>query len=251
MPIVSYTIKQYLDLIANEKILLPSFQRPYVWEASRVKKLFDSILVGYPISTMLGWHGSFDPNNRPARCFSMINLEQEVCTAEDIYILLDGQQRTRSLREALSPQGNNCGLYVDFSHVPFFSQESGEILLEDHDEDEAGDDNDGDVDSVAFQLTFFENNGPDGQFIGLPLHAFLQMESGAICGLVSRQFDDRFHPNVHCGDLVEKREAALAACEHIWARLNNSPIIHMQYVTNNDLIQGNIPLQVQSMFVRA
>lgn len=52
----SITINDALKNIKSGKYIMPAFQRQYVWEMSRIEKLWDSILLGYPISTFLFWH---------------------------------------------------------------------------------------------------------------------------------------------------------------------------------------------------
>jgi hypothetical protein len=35
---------------------MPAFQRQYVWSMEQIEKLWDSILLDYPIATFLFWH---------------------------------------------------------------------------------------------------------------------------------------------------------------------------------------------------
>ena len=55
------TIIQAVGNIDNEKYVMPAFQRQYCWSMEQIEKLWDSILLGYPISTFLFWH--VDDNN--------------------------------------------------------------------------------------------------------------------------------------------------------------------------------------------
>ncbi len=48
------------DIMAG-KYVIPAFQRSYVWSLPQIEKLWDSILMGYPIATFLYWH--LDDNN--------------------------------------------------------------------------------------------------------------------------------------------------------------------------------------------
>lgn len=52
MPI---TINQAMTYIENNYYLLPAFQRDFVWKAEQIEKLFDSLMRGYPTSSMLFW----------------------------------------------------------------------------------------------------------------------------------------------------------------------------------------------------
>lgn len=49
------TIKAAIDNIHNRQYLLPSIQRKFVWENSKIEVLFDSILRGFPINSFMFW----------------------------------------------------------------------------------------------------------------------------------------------------------------------------------------------------
>lgn len=52
----SISIYEALENIKNGKYVMPAFQRQYVWSMEQVEKLWDSILLDYPIATFLFWH---------------------------------------------------------------------------------------------------------------------------------------------------------------------------------------------------
>lgn len=52
----SITIYEALENIENGKYVMPAFQRQYVWSMEQIEKLWDSILLDYPIATFLFWH---------------------------------------------------------------------------------------------------------------------------------------------------------------------------------------------------
>ena len=104
------TIKDLISERVGRNTFLPAIQREYVWNPNQVEKLFDSIMCGYPISSFLFWKireekkkdwtsyefiRDFDqanPHNREA------NLDG---VNQDIYLVLDGQQRITSINIAL------------------------------------------------------------------------------------------------------------------------------------------------------
>ena len=51
----SISIYEALENIKNGKYVMPAFQRQYVWSMEQVEKLWDSILLDYPIATFLFW----------------------------------------------------------------------------------------------------------------------------------------------------------------------------------------------------
>lgn len=55
------TIYEALENIKNGKYVMPAFQRQYVWSMYQIEKLWDSILLDYPIANFLFWH--VDDNN--------------------------------------------------------------------------------------------------------------------------------------------------------------------------------------------
>lgn len=49
------TIYEALQGIKDEKYVMPAFQRQFVWSMEQIEKLWDSILLDYPIATFLFW----------------------------------------------------------------------------------------------------------------------------------------------------------------------------------------------------
>ena len=47
------TIAKAIEQIEGNRYLLPAFQRDFVWKAEQIEMLFDSLMRGYPISSML------------------------------------------------------------------------------------------------------------------------------------------------------------------------------------------------------
>ena len=52
----SITIYDALQNIKSGKYVMPAFQRQYVWGMDQIEKLWDSLLLDYPIATFLFWH---------------------------------------------------------------------------------------------------------------------------------------------------------------------------------------------------
>ena len=111
------TINEALLHIAHNNYLLPAFQRDFKWEAEDIELLFDSIMQGFPISSMLFWKiDSSIINNIKFYYFSDSFIEnqdrvtnspciQKVCSQvdnnEEFLAVLDGQQRLTALRIGL------------------------------------------------------------------------------------------------------------------------------------------------------
>jgi hypothetical protein len=82
-------------MIDRGELRLPELQRRYVWPATRVRDLLDSLYRGYPSGTILVWETTEDT---PARDLAIDQRESAFSTHK---LLLDGQQRLTSLSAVL------------------------------------------------------------------------------------------------------------------------------------------------------
>lgn len=95
MPKVDIGVRELVDMIGRGELRLPELQRRYVWPATRVRDLLDSLYRGYPSGTILVWETDLDV---PARDLS---IEQQPGAFGSQKLLLDGQQRLTSLSAVL------------------------------------------------------------------------------------------------------------------------------------------------------
>lgn len=110
------TIKEILDDIRHGEMYLPAIQRKYVWKDSQITRLFDSIMLEYPIGTFLFWKVKKAIINKKE--YSMYEFIQDYHDRdmnknppapqpfpdpgeETMWAVLDGQQRLTSLYIAL------------------------------------------------------------------------------------------------------------------------------------------------------
>ncbi|CEO88540.1 DUF262 domain-containing protein [Syntrophaceticus schinkii] len=94
----SEMLKSLLDSVKDGRMQLPDFQRGWVWDDERIKKLLVSILKSYPIgSVMLLETGNINDKIKP-RLVEGVNLNDP---PEPQRLILDGQQRITSLYQAL------------------------------------------------------------------------------------------------------------------------------------------------------
>src|SRR6056297_1767553 len=106
---MSYATITIGDLLAdvNSRYFLPAIQRPYVWNGDQVITLIDSLLKGYPISSLMFW--SVDEElKRELKIYNFIEhwkpgMQNPVASVNgrDVTLVLDGQQRITSLLIAL------------------------------------------------------------------------------------------------------------------------------------------------------
>jgi len=131
----SITIYEALQNIKNGKFVMPAFQRQYVWSMEKIEKLWDSILLDYPIATFLFWHVdddnvtwdtyfcnflsevTFDSRKQADSVnYELSNIDVKITDTA----VLDGQQRLTSLflsllgkayiRQNFARRNNNGGL---------------------------------------------------------------------------------------------------------------------------------------------
>ncbi|WP_394828725.1 DUF262 domain-containing protein [Pendulispora albinea] len=91
------TVRKILNRVQAGEIRVPTFQRPLRWTAPDVLKLFDSILKGYPVGSLLFWKHVFAPD--PA--LRIGNARIDAPAVPDGWYIVDGQQRITALAAAL------------------------------------------------------------------------------------------------------------------------------------------------------
>lgn len=85
------SVEELVRKIERGELGLPEMQRQYVWQAPRVRDLFDSLYRGYPSGAILLWETDEDV---PLREFA---VSQQTTGFQRRQLLLDGQQRLTSL----------------------------------------------------------------------------------------------------------------------------------------------------------
>jgi len=144
---MSYERSSISDIITDEinrKMFLPAIQREYVWSTNAVEKLFDSIMNDFPISSFLFWKIR-EENKKDWLSYSFINnFDKEHPHNEeadlsgvnnDIYLVLDGQQRLTSLYIGLKGSykyfyynWKQTKLYLNLLKTPVIDEDDPEKL---------------------------------------------------------------------------------------------------------------------------
>lgn len=95
-------VKKLVEGVYNGEIVLPDFQRSFVWEPEDVRELLVSVLGDYFIGTMLILEIFKEESPFALRLFEGVEKVKEKATIQSIVkIILDGQQRTTALFYAL------------------------------------------------------------------------------------------------------------------------------------------------------
>src|SRR5688500_10824816 len=86
--VTPHPVETLLTWVKSGEIAIPEIQRPFVWEAAKVRNLLDSLYRGYPIGYLIAWR------NPTVRL-------KDGTSAAGKRILIDGQQRVTALMAAL------------------------------------------------------------------------------------------------------------------------------------------------------
>src|SRR5260221_1534216 len=86
--VTPHPIETLLVWFKSKEITIPEIQRPFVWEATKVRNLLDSLYQGYPIGYLIAWRNP------------TVRLKDGTPSAGK-RILIDGQQRVTALMAAL------------------------------------------------------------------------------------------------------------------------------------------------------
>jgi hypothetical protein len=89
------SVTQLVGMIEKGQIRLPEMQRKFVWKATKVRDLLDSLYRGYPSGTILMW----EPDESVA--LTSFSIATDDKSAFKPMLLLDGQQRLTSLSSVL------------------------------------------------------------------------------------------------------------------------------------------------------
>ena len=86
---VNYDLDSLVKFIELGQIGLPDIQRPFVWPNKKVRDLFDSMYMGYPVGYLLFWQNGFSAGTK------QIGTDQKQKVPD--LLIVDGQQRLTSL----------------------------------------------------------------------------------------------------------------------------------------------------------
>lgn len=96
-----FTVERLVAMARSGEIRVPHFQRDFRWQRQDVVRLFDSIVRGYPVGSLLLWR-----RPAPKQLITLGSLEIEAPAIEAARWVVDGQQRITSLANALLQEDN-------------------------------------------------------------------------------------------------------------------------------------------------
>jgi hypothetical protein len=97
---ITYSLEDIVQEVLDGHVRIPDFQRAFRWQWEDVRRLFESIVRGYPIGSLLLW-------SRPAKAarISLGAIVMDAPPSEEALWVVDGQQRLTSLASTLNDAG--------------------------------------------------------------------------------------------------------------------------------------------------
>nr|VDG62502.1 Uncharacterized conserved protein [Streptococcus thermophilus]VDG64675.1 Uncharacterized conserved protein [Streptococcus thermophilus] len=89
---ISWQVEQLVSGVQQGSISLPDLQRPFVWPATKVRDLFDSMYKGYPVGALMFWDVPEEGATRKISSGNGVKAQHQI---------IDGQQRLTSLFAAI------------------------------------------------------------------------------------------------------------------------------------------------------
>lgn len=120
-------LRQIFSKIDNGDFAVPIFQRDFVWNRTQIKELFDSIIKGYPIGSLVLW------KSKDIKKAKNILTDNIVESPEPEYYILDGRQRMTTFYgcvSSLSEKDDRFKLTYNLDTETFdYKMPGGHILL--------------------------------------------------------------------------------------------------------------------------
>ncbi|MGD9162962.1 MAG: DUF262 domain-containing protein [Desulfobacteraceae bacterium] len=125
-------IDEFIGMLEENRYLIPSFQRDFIWEKNDILKLWDSIYNFYPVGSILCWDTDIKLNihRRPGGNYLESNDASSVKPEKKIYIL-DGQQRATSILVAVSGGNGIIRDRKDIDYALYFDAANGIFFFAD------------------------------------------------------------------------------------------------------------------------
>lgn len=115
--------RELLDSIRNYDMVMPEFQREYVWNKEQAKQLMVSLVKGYPVGGLLLWKTDTPPELK--------NVQKLPDKLGTVQVILDGQQRLTTLYMLLTGEIPPYYTADDILNDPrdlYYNLETGELL---------------------------------------------------------------------------------------------------------------------------
>ena len=123
-------IIELVHMLAENRLLVPSFQREFVWEPEDIIKLWDSIYRFYPIGSLLCWETHvYLRIHRRAGGHILPDEGTNVDKSKRWLYILDGQQRATALLVSILGEKAKAAKRRDFDYTLYFDAIGGTFFF--------------------------------------------------------------------------------------------------------------------------
>lgn len=127
-----YFIEDIMVMMSRGRLLMPDFQRKYVWRDDKITELFDSIYKGFPIGSVLLW----EPQDGIALNSLQYLGNHKVSDSDDAFYIIDGQQRLTTffmcLFDSEPHEDKRWNVYFDLKTERFVHLKSNKSDIKPH-----------------------------------------------------------------------------------------------------------------------
>jgi hypothetical protein len=125
-----FEIDEFVKMLREDKFLVPTFQREFVWEPANIIKLWDSIHKFYPVGSILYWEtDSYLHTHRQLGGFVFPHDEDAVRKFKEWKYILDGQQRATSFLVSLVGGKGRVENNEEFDYTLYFDATTGSFFF--------------------------------------------------------------------------------------------------------------------------
>jgi hypothetical protein len=118
------------EKLSKDKMLVPTFQREFVWDPEKIRKLWDSIYRFYPVGSILYWvTDTYLHTHRRIGGFQLPHDEDSVRKFKEWEYILDGQQRATSLLVSMFGGKGRVKDAEEFDYTIYFDATEGKFLF--------------------------------------------------------------------------------------------------------------------------
>ena len=126
----SMKIMEFVSMLAEDRFLIPTFQREFVWKPEDIIYLWDSIYRFYPIGSLLYWvTDSYLNTHRQIGGYVFPNDEDTIRRFDKWAYILDGQQRATSLLVSLFGGNGMVREHEHFDYTLYFDATDGTFFF--------------------------------------------------------------------------------------------------------------------------
>jgi hypothetical protein len=114
----------FLEKVASGNYLVPKFQRDFVWSTKQIVDLFDSIIKGFPIGSIIMWK----PDGEEFDTIRNVGGIRIKPAETEVSYILDGRQRITAMMSVLYKDGDYTdGYYIDLEDFTIVKQGRGSV----------------------------------------------------------------------------------------------------------------------------